>query len=322
MGRVIALKSKKGARVIVETCMGVKPGERVLLVTQEGFEETAGILASEVSVLGAKPIIKVVKGSEMEVEPPKEVVNLMLSSEVILAVLDLKYLQLFAHMDARARATDAGARVGLVPFILWDITEEDVLRIKDLTEKLAKIMGKGKKAHITTALGTDVTMSIEGRPIQQLKAVFRNPGEWGAVPFYAEAAVAPIEGTAQGKAVIDVFFEKIGAIKQPMEWTIKNGRLVEISGGKEAEMLKQIIREADENATNIAELGVGTNHIFKNFTGTIGDKMVLGTVHLAIGKSINIGGKVMSNIHHDAVISKVTLEIDGRKILDNGKCLI
>ncbi|MEM2958650.1 MAG: aminopeptidase, partial [Candidatus Jordarchaeaceae archaeon] len=116
--------------------------------------------------------------------------------------------------------------------------------------------------------------------------------------------------------------EKIGAIKQPMEWTIKNGRLVEISGGKEAEMLKQIIREADENATNIAELGVGTNHIFKNFTGTIGDKMVLGTVHLAIGKSINIGGKVMSNIHHDAVISKVTLEIDGRKILDEGKCLI
>jgi leucyl aminopeptidase (aminopeptidase T) len=87
-------------------------------------------------------------------------------------------------------------------------------------------------------------------------------------------------------------------------------------------MLKQIIREADKNATNIAELGVGTNHIFKNFTGTIGDKMVLGTIHLAIGKSINIGGKIMSNIHHDAVISKATLEIDGRKILDNGKCLI
>ncbi|MEM2958649.1 MAG: hypothetical protein QW261_10160, partial [Candidatus Jordarchaeaceae archaeon] len=190
------MKSKKGARVIVETCMGVKSGERVLLVTQEGFEETADILASEASVLGAKPIIKVVKGSEMEVEPPKEVVDLMLSSEVILAVLDLKYLQLFAHMDARARATDVGARVGLVPFILWDITEEDVLKIKSLTEKLAKIMGKGKKAHITTALGTNVTMSIEGRPVQQLKAVFRNPGEWGAVPFYAEAAVAPIEGTA------------------------------------------------------------------------------------------------------------------------------
>ncbi|MHA1361374.1 MAG: aminopeptidase [Candidatus Freyarchaeota archaeon] len=316
------MKSKKGAKVIVETCMGVKPGENVLLVTQEGFEETAEILGAEVSALGAKPLIKIVKGSEMEVEPPQEVVDLMLSSDVILAVLDLKYLQLFAHMNARARATEAGARVGLVPFILWDITEEDVLRIKRLTERLAEIMDRGSEAHVSTTLGTDLTMSIEGRPIQQLKAVFTEPREWGAVPFYAEAAVAPVEGTTQGTAVIDVFMERIGPIKQPMEWTIRNGRLVEIRGGEEAEMLKKIIGEADENATNIAELGVGTNHIFKNFTGTIGDKMVLGTVHLAIGKSINIGGKVMSNIHHDAVINKATLEIDGTKILDNGKCLI
>ena len=316
------MKSKKGAKVIVETCMGVKPGENVLLVTQEGFEETAEILGAEVSALGAKPLIKIVKGSEMEVEPPQEVVDLMLSSDVILAVLDLKYLQLFAHMNARARATEAGARVGLVPFILWDITEEDVLRMKSLTERLAEIMDRGVEAHVSTTLGTDLTMSIEGRPIQQLKAVFTEPGEWGAVPFYAEAAVAPVEGTTQGTAVIDVFMERIGPIKQPMEWTIRDGRLVEIRGGEEAEMLKKIIGEADENATNIAELGVGTNHIFKNFTGTIGDKMVLGTVHLAIGKSINIGGKVMSNIHHDAVINKATLEIDGTKILDNGKCLI
>jgi len=316
------LKSKKGAKVIVETCMGVKPGENVLLVTQEGFEETAEILGAEVSALGAKPLIKIVKGSEMEVEPPQEVVDLMLSSDVILAVLDLKYLQLFAHMNARARATEAGVRVGLVPFILWDITEEDVLRIKSLTERLAEIMDRGSEAHVSTTLGTDLTMSIEGRPIQQLKAVFTEPGEWGAVPFYAEAAVAPVEGTTQGTAVIDVFMERIGPIKQPMEWTIRDGRLVEIRGGEEAEMLKKIIGEADENAKNIAELGVGTNHIFKNFTGTIGDKMVLGTVHLAIGKSINIGGKVMSNIHHDAVINKATLEIDGTKILDNGKCLI
>nr|MDO8076314.1 hypothetical protein [Candidatus Freyarchaeota archaeon] len=220
------MRSKKGAKVIVETCMGVKPGENVLLVTQEGFEETAEILGAEVSTLGAKPLIKIVKGSEMEVEPPQEVVDLMLSSDVILAVLDLKYLQLFAHMNARARATEAGARVGLVPFILWDITEEDVLRIKSLTEKLAEIMDRGAEAHVSTTLGTDLTMSIEGRPIQQLKAVFTEPGGWGAVPFYAEAAVAPVEGTTQGTAVIDVFMERIGPIKQPMEWTIRDGRLV------------------------------------------------------------------------------------------------
>jgi len=73
----------------------------------------------------------------------------MLSSDVILAVLDLKYLQLSPHMNARARATEASARVGLVPFILWDITEEDVLRIKSLTERLAEIMDRGAEAHVS-----------------------------------------------------------------------------------------------------------------------------------------------------------------------------
>ncbi|MEX2704351.1 MAG: hypothetical protein Q6352_003650 [Candidatus Freyrarchaeum guaymaensis] len=163
----------------------------------------------------------------------------MLSSDVILAVLDLKYLQLSPHMNARARATEASARVGLVPFILWDITEEDVLRIKSLTERLAEIMDRGAEAHVSTTLGTDLTMSIEGRPIQQLKAVFTEPGEWGAAPFYAEAAVAPVEGTTQGTAVIDVFMERIGPIKRPIGWTIRDGRLVEIRGGGEAEMLKK-----------------------------------------------------------------------------------
>jgi leucyl aminopeptidase (aminopeptidase T) len=46
------------------------------------------------------------------------------------------------------------------------------------------------------------------------------------------------------------------------------------------------------------------------------------TAHLAIGKSINIGGLIFSNIHHDGVMKDVTIDIDGKKILDNGVMLI
>ncbi|MFX0189101.1 MAG: aminopeptidase, partial [Candidatus Hodarchaeota archaeon] len=79
---------------------------------------------------------------------------------------------------------------------------------------------------------------------------------------------------------------------------------------------------ADENGNNIAELGIGTNHTLKRLTGTVGDKMMKGTAHIAIGKNINIGGNTYSNIHHDGVMKNVTIEIDDHEILKDGRILI
>jgi leucyl aminopeptidase (aminopeptidase T) len=116
-------------------------------------------------------------------------------------------------------------------------------------------------------------------------------------------------------------FEKVGAIKTPVKITIENGRAIKIEGGKEADKIRAIIESADENGNNIAELGIGTNHTLKNTTGTIGDKMMKGTAHLAVGKNINMGGETYSNIHHDGVMKEVTIEIDGETIIKNGNVL-
>ena len=116
--------------------------------------------------------------------------------------------------------------------------------------------------------------------------------------------------------------EKVGAIKTPVEILVENGRAVKIKGAEEAEKIKAIIKAGDNNASNIAELGIGTNHTMKELSGTVGDKMMIGTAHLAIGKNINIGGQTFSNIHHDGVMKDVTIEIDEKKILKNGSILV
>lgn len=59
--------------------------------------------------------------------------------------------------------------------------------------------------------------------------------------------------------------------------------------------------------------------MFNDFTGTIIDKMILGTLHIAIGKNTTFeGGTVYSNIHHDAVSDGMTLTIDGTPIIEHG----
>jgi leucyl aminopeptidase (aminopeptidase T) len=316
------LDYRAGARVIVETCMGIKPNEKVLIIFSKGFNRNAQLLAEEAEALGARITLTQVENNDIQIEPPEEVSKQMLNSDVVMGVLPYSTIQLFLHMNARRAATDVGARVAGVPYIKPDITSEDIFEITDLTEKLSEILTNGNEARITTKIGTDVTLSIKDRISAPLRVRHVVPGAWGAVPEYAEAAIAPVEGTAQGIWVIDTIFEKVGAIKTPVKVTIEKGRALKIEGAEEAAKIRAIIAAADENGNNIAELGIGTNHTLKNTTGTIGDKMMKGTAHLAVGKNINIGGRTYSNIHHDGVMKEVTIEIDGEKILKDGMVLV
>ena len=316
------LDYRNGARVIVETCMGIKPKEKVLIIFSKGFDRNANLLAEEAEALGAQVTLTQVDNYDIQIEPPEEITKQMLNSDVVMGVLPSSTIQLFLHMNARRAATDVGVRVGGVPYIKPDITKEDIYKITELTEKLADILTNGEEAKITTKIGTDVILSIKDRISAPLRVRHAVPGAWGAVPEYAEAAIAPVEGTAQGIWIIDVFFEKVGAIKTPVEIFVENGRAVKIEGAEEADKIKAIIKGADNNASNIAELGIGTNHTMKIPSGTVGDKMMIGTAHLAVGKNINIGGQTYSNIHHDGVMDKVTIEIDGKVIIEDGEILV
>ena len=106
------LDYRKGARVIVETCMGIKQDEKVLIITSRGFARSAKLIAEEAEDLGANVAMLKVSEKEMQIEPPEEVAKKMLESDVILGVLSHSTIQLFLHMNARRAATDSGARVG------------------------------------------------------------------------------------------------------------------------------------------------------------------------------------------------------------------
>lgn len=317
------------AKVIVKSCMNVKTGEKVLLIIQndEKRKLVGRYLEAEVRRLQAIPTVIFVDDGEMKGEPPKRVVDAMMTSDVILATLNLDNTQIIAHTKARNVATnEKKARFGMAPILLPNITHDDIMKIRERTERVAGIMESGKIARITGPEGTHLTFSVEGRKCERLRASMWEPGEWGAVPLYAEAALAPVEGTANGKYVVNGFFEYVGKVVKPFAWIIKTGRIVEVLGeGREAEKCRKILAAADGNGTNIAELGVATNHLltYKGFSGTITDKMILGTLHIACGKNTTfVGGDVYSNIHHDAVSAGMTLVIDETRIIENGKWLL
>ena len=75
-------------------------------------------------------------------------------------------------------------------------------------------------------------------------------------------------------------------------------------------------------ATNLAELGIGTNDKAIICGSVLEDEKVLGTVHMAIGDYKSMGGEVSVQSHLDGILSKPTLEIDGKIIMEDGKLKI
>ena len=77
-----------------------------------------------------------------------------------------------------------------------------------------------------------------------------------------------------------------------------------------------------KGARNIAEFGIGTNDSAKLSGVLLEDEKVMGTVHLALGNNITMGGTFNVPIHLDGIIKKPTVYLDGKLLMKSGKLLI
>jgi leucyl aminopeptidase (aminopeptidase T) len=188
------------------------------------------------------------------------------------------------------------------------------------TAAVAKELEGKDQVRVTSPSGTDITFSIKGvKPIAST-GLIHNPGDFGNLPS-GEAYMMPVEGTARGVLYVDGSMAGIGSLlgKEPICIDIEEGMAVRIRGGKEAEELTRKIEAAGERARNIAEFGIGTNDAAK-ITGIIlEDEKVMGTIHIALGNNVSMGGSVDVPLHLDGLVLTPTVEIDGRVLMKEGR---
>jgi 2,5-dihydroxypyridine 5,6-dioxygenase len=316
---------ESGVQSIVKNCMQVKPGESVLIVTDNGGESSwlGQLTANAVNSLGACPIHTIlIPNDSHDVEPPKGVAASMKNVDALIYISDkLEGGHTTANQEARA----AGVRCYVINQVPTDdlkrvVSIEDLNIIKKTTENAAERLSNSSIARVTSLSGTDITMSIKGR-----KSLGVHPtGKVGVLPDYAEAAVAPVEGTAEGIIVADICILQWGYIlREPLHYTVRSGRVVDVTGYDEEVARVKKDMALDENANNIAELGIGTSHILPRIMrGTRRDAGRIGTVHIGMARNSDIGGNTFSQIHFDNLISQATLELDGKVILKENHLLI
>jgi leucyl aminopeptidase (aminopeptidase T) len=311
----------QAVRTVVRQCMGVSPGEDVLVVCNPVTEEIGALMRIEAQGDGADATLAVMSERDSAAaEPPRAVAAAMAAADVVLAPT----IQSLSHTAARKVASEAGVRIGTLP----GVTEAMLIRLMtgDLDEirrrgwAVVSALNAGSEVRITCAHGSDFRFGLEDRLGIVDAGELGSRGAFGNLPC-GEGFIAPIEGTGEGTLVVDGSIAEVGLLDTPTSLTIRGGHLTDATGPQGAALM-ELLTAHGEDGTNVAELGIGTNEEAILTGNILEDEKILGTAHVAFGASAAIGGTVQVPVHLDCVVLEPTVEIDGEAIVGGGELLI
>ena len=311
------------ARVAIEFCGHVRPGERVLIVTDTIRDPSvAEALMGAALAAGAEPVLTIMPTRRSTPQEPPGAVSAAMT-QVDIAYLYTTYS--LTHSSARVEAQKVGTRIITMPGVTEDgflrTLSVDMDRLVRLTNGLSARVSRARTARVTTTLGTDMRYELE-HPLAIMDGVADKPGDLDAFPPGLFLSV-PTMKKASGVAVVDGSITQIGRVSTPVTMRFEESRLVSIEGGNEATRLSVLLASLDDpNAYEFAAWGIGTNP----GAALIGEdpsfegERVHGWTHVSTGSSAALpGGTVKSKIHLDGIICTPTIYLDEELILDKGK---
>jgi 2,5-dihydroxypyridine 5,6-dioxygenase len=296
------------------------PGEDVLVYVDEPLVEQGSQLATAVKEAGARPTFELWTGERPLLEAPPEIL-----AAAERATLSLFLLQEPHPAEAAARfqvlqaVTGRGGRSIYLGFVTPELLEGELSqpapKLEEPARRLLAELEGSEQVRIRGRAGTDLTLTVVGRP-WKTDATPLEPGGFANYPG-GEVFVAPLRDGAEGVLVADltVPYTVDGLVDEPVTLRFEAGRVVEISGGRAAQMLRALVADAGTGADVIAELGIGLNPTVTPRGHVMLDEKAAHTAHVAIGKNTGpYGGDNDAAIHVDCIFSAPEVEVDGRRI--------
>lgn len=327
---------RRDAELVVDVCMSVEEDDVVTIITDDAHREQADALAQVAVERGAFPVIannehQVRRGLAdtcFPMAPPANLHQAMVNSDEIIIITNLEWANRFAHVSAVRESCANNAKIASVEEGMgsWDLTEDDIRDATQRARDAIEALKQTERVRVTSPAGTDVVVSIKGRPALEVTPIKKRRQMMGPVPLWAEVAFAAVEDQTEGVIVVDGVMLGVGLddqVDEPIIWTLENGRAVSIEGGAEAERLRSVL-DGVENADVIGEFAFGTSE--KSPYGSPSEKGRLGTVHFALGDNHNAypGGQNVSSLHLDGVCLNASLQLEstGEYIIKEGRWVL
>jgi leucyl aminopeptidase (aminopeptidase T) len=303
---------------VVQRCLGVGPGEDVLVIGDPASRELAEGLRDAAARAGADAVLALMDERATDgTEPPPAIAAALLACDVYLAPTTRS----LSHTRARKAASDAGVRGATLPGVTADMLARvmavDFDALKARTQAITRLLDEAETAHVTCPHGSDLTLDLTGRPGIPDYGDLTAKHAFGNLPA-GEGFVAPLGGHGQLAATS---VAPLGISPEPVLLTVEDGNLVDANGPLGPQFV-ELLRAHGPLGTNLAELGVGTNDAATLTGNVLEDEKILGTIHVAFGASAGIGGTVSVPIHLDVVVLEPTLDVGGTRVLDAGRWVL
>ena len=313
----------KSAEIALRDCMALDKNETLLVLTDDRTTEIGQALFQVGKKLSRESALLVMPEREVNgQEPPAEIADMMKKYNVVICPTQKS----LTHTDARRSACKAGARVATMPGISKEVMirtlQADYQQIAQRTYHLSSLLDTAEQVRVTTEKGTDILLPVKGIKAISSTGLVTEKGSFGNLPS-GESYLMPVEGASNGIIVVDGSFAGVGKIgKKPIRISVEKGFAITIEGGREAKQLRTLLQPLGKEAYNIAELGIGTNDKAIVTGQILEDEKVMGTVHIALGNNVTMGGTFNVPIHLDGVIKKPTVYLDNKLLMKNGKLMV
>ncbi|MEL7650159.1 MAG: hypothetical protein AAGU76_18905 [Sedimentibacter sp.] len=322
----LSFETAKAAMKLVRDVMLVKEGENVVLTADTSSDRrVVEAVAQAVYTVGANPVILYypTSGKAFE-EPIKPVAEAVSETDVW---IELAYYCTM-HTPCFRKSIENGARYtclnGMdVTMLTNTVGKVNYDAMVEFGEYLTQMVQDSDEVIIKDQNGTYLTAYNRGRRVKHSGQRATKKGF--PVMLGGQVSWCPIEETINGTLVFDAALfppAEIGILHENIKLTIKDGSIVNIEGGKQAETFRNWLDGFnDPNMYRLAHYSIGFNPGVTKATGRIvEDERIFGCIEFGFGSQ---GASLMGAFwnaasHTDGVVSKPTIILDRRIIEEDG----
>lgn len=322
------LKVIRGAEIIINDWLNLKPYNKLLIVTEENhlsevetLRDAAGKIPCIADIMVADKVgikVGVYFDENKNAFDGYDFIIGACQHSLVTTGATKKAIKRGGNFLSLPLATNNGLSMLCFDFIKTMDTKLTLIRANIIMSyiKISSVI------NVSTKKGTNLEFGMKGR-----KPGFFN-GNVKDGKGYSSASMEiyiPIEETkTQGVFILDGSFGYIGKVENPVKILFSDGKITYIEDSADGKKLKNYIELFNDNNMYIAaEFGIGLNSKSKcRGNCYIEDESAYGTFHIGFGRNLALGGILEAKGHFDLVAHKPDIFFDNKIIMEQGKIVI
>lgn len=336
------LDMAKAAKIMVEFCADVKPGENVIITSDDAQSRNVYMsLTAAAATAGAEASLLLYPTPKPEIfgnriPLPKALKSVLRDADVVfLCGMRTPSFEVYQMVEGEGHVSNA--RV----MMMEGMTEESIIRtipvdyaaINKKTSELIEVFNRTHLVHVTCPKGTDVTFDITGAQSVGADGTFKKLDYPVSVPhptvaFLPAGRIGTVASAGGDPLKVNGViklksFLGLGVTYGVISLTIKDSKVTEVNGeGAEqwyVETLRRLLFQDDYSRVAV-EIGIGLNPDAR-LTGCYEDYGLQGAARFGFGETFGHGITLRkgSSFHSDGFTLGVTMELDGKALIKDGE---